>query len=235
VPRPTDPATGSRAGRRRGVLAVLRAAQAPLGAADIADRLGVHPNTVRFHLDRLCEEGQVHRVPLPPTGRGRPGLAFAARRGMDASGPRDYRLLAELLADGLAELPDVEARITAAGRAHGARLAGAPAVPAVPADESVDRLVGLLDGLGFAPERRPADHGWVIGLRHCPFIEVVRTVGTSVCRAHLGLMQGAMSALRAPVVVEGLEPFAEPDLCLAHLRPTDAPSDPEGTTWTPSP
>src|SRR5665254_18103 len=28
---------------------------------------------------------------------------------------------------GLAELPDVEARITAAGRAHGARLAGAPA------------------------------------------------------------------------------------------------------------
>ena len=24
---------------------------------------------------------------------------------------------------------------------------------------------------------------------------------------------GAMSALRAPAVVEGLEPFAEPDLC----------------------
>ena len=91
---------------------------------------------------------------------------------MDASGPRDYRLLAELLAD----------------------------------------------GLGFAPERRPADHGWAVGLRHCPFLEVVRTVGTTVCRAHLGLMQGAMAAMDAPVVVEGLEPFAEPDLCLTTLR-----------------
>ena len=27
-----------------------------------------------------------------------------------------------------------------------------------------------------------------------------------------------MSALRAPVVVEGLEPFAEPDVCLTRLR-----------------
>lgn len=200
------------------MLAVLRAAPGPLGPADIAERLGVHPNTVRFHLDRLVEVGQVERVPQPPVGRGRPGLAFTAHRGMDVSGPRDYRLLAEVLADGLARAPDAEARITAAGRAHGARLAGSPTGPVDTADEAVDRLVGLLDGLGFAPERRPADHGWAVGLRHCPFLEVVRTVGTSVCRAHLGLMQGAMAAMDAPVVVEGLEPFAEPDLCLTTLR-----------------
>lgn len=204
--------------RRREVLATLRAAAAPLGAADLARQLGVHVNTVRFHLDRLCEEGQVERVPRPPTGRGRPALAFAARRGMDAAGPRDYRLLAELLAGGLAGAPDAEARITAAGRAHGARLVDPPGCPAVTADEAVDRLVGLLDGIGFAPERRPTDRGWVVGLRHCPFLEVVRAVGTSVCRAHLGLVQGVMSALHAPVVVEGLEPFAEPDLCLTYLR-----------------
>jgi predicted ArsR family transcriptional regulator len=212
---------------------MLRAAAAPLGAADIAERLGVHTNTARFHLDRLCDEGQVERVPLPPTGRGRPALAFAARRGMDVSGPRDYRLLAELLADGLTELPDAEARIAAAGRAHGARLIGAAGDPGTSDGETVDRLVELLDGLGFAPEPRPADSGWVVGLRHCPFIEVVRTVGTSVCRAHLGLMQGAMSALHAPVVVEGLKPFAEPDLCLARLRTLQSVT--EGTTWTPSP
>lgn len=234
MPRPTDSgASGSRAGRRRDVLAVLRAAPAPLGAADIAERLGVHVNTVRFHLDRLCDEGQAERVRLPPTGRGRPALAFAARRGMDASGPRDYRLLANLLADGLAELPDAEARFRAAGRAHGGRLVGPPAAAVVPADEAVDRLVELLDGLGFAPERRPADLGWDVRLRHCPFLDVVRTAGTSVCRAHLGLMEGAMSALRAPVVVEGLEPFAEPDVCLTRLRTLQSVT--EGTTWTPSP
>ncbi len=214
---PARPADDPRASRRRDVLAVLRAAPAPLGAADIAERLGVHANTVRFHLDRLVDAGQVDRVPLPRTGRGRPALAFAVRRGMDAAGPRDYRLLAELLADGLAGEPDAGERITAAGRARGARLVGAAGEP-VPAAEAVDRLVALLDELGFAPERRPADRGWLVGLRHCPFLEVVRSAGTTVCRAHLGLMQGATAAMRAPVVVESLEPFARPDLCLAHLR-----------------
>jgi hypothetical protein len=33
----------------------------------------------------------------------------------------------------------------------------------------------------------------------------------------LGLMQGVREALDADVTVERLEPFAEPDLCTAHL------------------
>jgi hypothetical protein len=40
---------------------------------------------------------------------------------------------------------------------------------------------------------------------------------------HLGLMQGALAALRAPITVGRLEPFAEPDLCLTHLRPVGGP------------
>ena len=38
------------AGRRKDVLAVLRAAVAPLSIAEIAEQLAVHPNTARFHL-----------------------------------------------------------------------------------------------------------------------------------------------------------------------------------------
>jgi predicted ArsR family transcriptional regulator len=34
---------------------------------------------------------------------------------------------------------------------------------------------------------------------------------------HLGLMQGALTAMRAPVTVDRLDPFVEPDLCVAHL------------------
>ena len=48
-----------------------------------------------------------------------------------------------------------------------------------------------------------------------------------ICPVHLGLMRGAMTALGAPVTVERLDPFAEPDLCLAHLsvpaHPTSSP------------
>ena len=34
---------------------------------------------------------------------------------------------------------------------------------------------------------------------------------------HLGLMQGALTAMRAPITVDRLDPFVEPDLCVAHL------------------
>jgi hypothetical protein len=38
-----------------------------------------------------------------------------------------------------------------------------------------------------------------------------------VCPIHLGLMQGALEAWQAPVTVDRLEAFAEPDVCLAHI------------------
>jgi len=57
-------------------------------------------------------------------------------------------------------------------------------------------------------------------LRHCPFLELVESGAGIVCSLHLGLMQGAMAALCTPVTVERLDPFVEPDLCLAHLDAT---------------
>jgi hypothetical protein len=39
------------------------------------------------------------------------------------------------------------------------------------------------------------------------------------CPLHLGLMQGALAGLGAPLTASGLEPFAEPDSCLARLTP----------------
>jgi hypothetical protein len=38
----------------------------------------------------------------------------------------------------------------------------------------------------------------------------------------LGLMRGALETWEAPVTVERLEAFSEPDLCLAHLAPATA-------------
>ena len=217
----TDPVddwgSGPTAGRRADVLAVLRKSPSPMGVAEIAKRLGVHLNTVRFHLDHLVSAGQVERSPVTPTGRGRPQLAFRARPVMDPAGPRNYRLLAEIMVCGLAGAPDAVARMTDAGRDWGRRLVDNSAS----ADRPVDRLVDLLDHLGFAPEQRPAEAERQIGLRHCPFLDLVQTRGDFVCQAHLGLMQGALAQLGGPVTVDRLEPFAEPDLCVAHLSPAD--------------
>ena len=61
----------------------------------------------------------------------------------------------------------------------------------------------------------------VIRLRHCPFLELAEAYGQLVCRIHLGLMQGALAELRAPVTAAQLEPFAEPDACVIRLEPAN--------------
>jgi predicted ArsR family transcriptional regulator len=221
-----DPdADAMQAGRRPEVLRLLRDARAPLGIAEIASALGVHPNTVRFHLAALVSSGRAEQVPAQHGRPGRPPLLYQAVRRMDPAGRRSYRLLAGILVDGLAALPDTGARAVEAGRVSGRRLArladdastGTAAHDTARTVEPVDRLVRLLDELGFSPEPRVAAGRPQVGLRHCPFLELAEARAQVVCPVHLGLMQGAMAAWDAPLTVDRLEPFAEPDLCVAHL------------------
>ncbi len=208
------------AGRRHDILRLLRNSPVPMGVAQIAERLAVHPNTVRFHLEALRRTGQVEQVTGERTRPGRPAQRFRAAPGMDPAGPRHYLLLARILVESLAETPDPAGRARAAGRAWGRRIAGSPDDADGP-PRAVDRLIGLLDELGFAPES-PEPGGDLVRLRHCPFLELALTRASVICPVHLGLMQGALAAWSAPVTVDGLRAFVEPDLCTAHLAPAAA-------------
>lgn len=199
--------------RRHQVWAALKQSAQPLGVDALARRLAVHPNTIRFHLDSLQRAGRVEQVAAERSGPGRPAQRFVAVTGMDPAGPRHYQVLARLLADSLATAPDAAARATVAGREWGSRLAADRHDPAA---DPVGRLVTLLAELGFGPEN-PAPGGDVVRLRHCPFLELARERAAVVCPIHLGLMQGALVGWDAEVTVEKLRPFAEPDLCTAHL------------------
>ena len=86
----------------------------------------------------------------------------------------------------------------------------------------VDRLVDMLDELGFAPQRRVVGGRQQVALRHCPFLELAEGRSAVVCPIHLGLMQGALEAWDAPITVNRLDPFVEPDLCLAHITAASA-------------
>lgn len=207
-------------GRRGEVLAVLRSSDTALSVAQIADRMAVHPNTVRFHLDALSETGQVERVRTETRRRGRPALRYRTVPGMDPAGPRDYRLLAGMLVAALAAEPDAPARGKTAGREWGKRLAlAAPAERGVP---PVQRLIELLDDAGFAPESTVDDDTPdEIGLRNCPFLELAQDHRDVVCPLHLGLMQGALAAWDADIDVGDLTPFSQPDRCVAHLISTE--------------
>lgn len=202
------------------VLAELRGARQPLRIADIAERLGVHPNTVRFHLVGLVERGQVERVDAPPTGPGRPAQLFRVVPRMDPRGPRRYRLLAEvLLSDPVGGFGC--SRAIASGHAWGARLAAESADRESDGEaggDPTDRLVDLMDDLGFAPERDDHDDRR-IDVRHCPFLELAEERPEVVCGVHLGLLRGVLDAWQAPVTADRLEPFVEPDRCLVHLVP----------------
>ena len=215
-----DPATGESPGRRRAVMRLLRASPDPMSIAGIADELGVHPNTVRFHLDSLVTDGQVEHVEPDRKGPGRPPLMFRAVRQMDRGGTRHYRLLAEILTIAFAAERDPGPKALAAGRAWG-RMVDAelhsPPDHAASAEEVITRLIDVLDELGFAPERRVVDGEQQVGLRHCPFLELAEDRSSVVCPVHLGLMQGAVETWGAPVSVDRLDSFVEPDLCLAHL------------------
>jgi len=203
-------------GRRHDVLRVLKAAHSPMSIAAIAGALDVHPNTVRFHLDTLVSTGRVEQVASDRKGPGRPALMFRATQRMDPGGPRRYRLLAEILTSGLAGDRDGGARALAAGREWGLQLKlSPPSTVGAPDDqESIEHLVGLLDEIGFAPERRG---DMQVELRHCPFLELAESQKAVVCPIHLGLMRGALETWEAPVTVDRLDAFVEPDLCLVHL------------------
>lgn len=213
APIPTDGARSvsqrRRAGRRELVLRALKDATEPLGISTLAEQLQVHPNTVRFHLEALTGTGQVEQVPTTPTGPGRPAALFTAVPGMDPAGPTRYQVLARILAQDIATDADPRARAIAAGRRWGAQHKVARQ------DDEVTGLMHLLEDLDFDPESRPGTPEQV-GLRHCPFLDLVPEYSTVICSLHLGLMQGAMQD--SPTEVTDLVPFAQPDLCVAHVR-----------------
>lgn len=194
-----------------------------MGVGEIADELGVHSNTVRFHLDALVADGRVEQARRSRRRPGRPPLMFQAIRQMDPGGMRHYRMLAEILVNRLAAEPDPGVKAMAAGREWGRRLESPrTGVNGIGADDAIEQLVNLLDELGFAPERQESGGQVRVGLRHCPFLELAEARTSVICPIHLGIMQGALEHWGAPVTVEGLDAFVEPDMCQARVVQREA-------------
>ena len=102
---PTDTPPGAvpaAPGSRHLILVLLRTSTEARSIASLADKLAVHPNTIRFHLDALVHTGRVEQVFGETTGPGRPPVLFRASRRMDPAGPTNYRLLANILTSYLA-------------------------------------------------------------------------------------------------------------------------------------
>jgi predicted ArsR family transcriptional regulator len=203
------------------VLEALRAAPRPLDATELAERVGLHANTVRSHLRILAEAQLVSSRPEERTRPGRPRLVYAATaEGIAHEERAGYRLLAEILASYLAGAgTEASDQAEAAGRAWGRYLVDdkARGRAGSGADDDVATVVGLLEEFGFAPEVLTDERGHTVLMQHCPFGEVADDYRKVVCSVHLGLMQGALAELGAHVEADGLEPFVRPGVCAAHI------------------
>jgi predicted ArsR family transcriptional regulator len=189
---------------RQAIAEALGAAAGGLTVAEIAERVGRHPNAVRQHLEILQRAGVVVAAPSAPTGRrGRPSARYslAAPHAVAAVGHRELvRLLLELVRRAGTDEDQVEAF----GWEHGRRLVDGDAPP--------EALATAFAGLGFAPEEVTAEAARRAGemdlrLRACPFKEAVLAPGGElICALHRGLVRGALERVDAGAELATFEP-----------------------------
>jgi predicted ArsR family transcriptional regulator len=214
-----DPARTVALGHSRArVLAALQGADGPAAVGDIARQVGLHAKTARFHREGLVQAGVAERTVESRASPGRPRTLYRPVPGRPG-GRRSYRLLAEILASSLAGQVNPPGKAAhAAGRTWGRFLTERPAPSRrLDAAAGTAALLAVLDDVGFAPEAVTTGRRRQVLLHHCPFLEAALENREVVCAVHLGLMQGVLDEVRAPLVAPRLDPLVRPDLCVAHL------------------
>ena len=200
-----------------------------LTAADLAELVGLHVTTVRFHLDRLVDAGVVTARFHRPGGAGRPRKIYAITPGAladDHAEVESLRLLSALLveslaagADGRRTTPDEAGRRWALEHLP-LRTGGGPANSAGRWLGKLAQMVHVLEQWGYTPEVATSDGGRAadVTLSHCPFLELARGNPAVVCGIHRGLISGSLERLGEDDVSVSLEPFVTPTTCRAHIR-----------------
>jgi predicted ArsR family transcriptional regulator len=198
------------------VLTVLRDSGTPMTLGDLTAAIGLHPNTLREHLDALVTAGLVRRRQGPASGPGRPPTLYETSPG-DSAGAAEYAGLAGALAAMIHRTSEDPGRDALdAGERWGRELAADHGRPARSGDAAARReVIALLDDLGFAPETdREAAR---VRLRQCPLLDTARRYPDVVCSVHLGIVRGALDEYDADSTATELHPFAEPGACRLHL------------------
>jgi predicted ArsR family transcriptional regulator len=211
--------------RRSAIVAVLRAADGPLGVEQIAVATGIAESTAQFHLSLLVGAGQVLRAALRTGSAGRPAWRYKVPDGTSTAAPAvasapatPYVELARALAAQLGAGADADASARDAGRRWAEVLPLGAERPASGPEEAAASLSAVLGRLGFAPELQAA--AGEIVLHACPFEAVAREHRQVVCSVHLGLVERAAAAIGGGVAIIGLEPFRtdHPLACAVRLQ-----------------
>ena len=173
----------------------------PQVTAEIAETLGLHPNTVRPHLDRMREVGLLEVTTDARGEVGRPQHRYSLAPDAPSLGlePPTMPMLARMVLAMARRLGANEADAVAVGEAEGASRAGRYTA----APSALEALVADLDRLGFDPVVTGDDDGAdedepvtaVVAFANCPFADLARDHPDLVCALHRGLVTGFVAQM----------------------------------------
>lgn len=181
-----------------------------LTITDLTKATGLHPNTVREHLQRLIEGGYVVPEAERRTTRGRPRIRYTAVSGPDApQSPAAQRRAREA-----AERGDLMRRVmpwTESGLPDDAQ-------------HQLDALIEDLQDAGFDPVVDTDE--LTVDLTPCEHATSQAEHRDVLCAVHIGLMQGVLSGAGGPLGIDGMLPSCDPTQChiqltLEHATDTD--------------
>lgn len=197
------------------ILSTIQAAEHALTVDDVAAITGLHPNTIRTHLDVLLASGLVARDMAATGGRGRPRWKYRASQ----AAPSPYKALVEALTLELVQSRDPAMADAAAGR--WAEALPEPRAASTP-DEAVEQATHAMNALGFTATASLA--GDAISLTGCPYADLVDET-PMICDIHAALISRLLRESGQPVTVESVDVWVSPEMCVARLgRPDRIPS-----------
>jgi predicted ArsR family transcriptional regulator len=204
---------------RRALYEYVRRQGRPVSREEAGDAARMSRGLAAFHLEKLVDAGllraDVRAASGGRRGRGRaPKVYEVAGDGLAITIPeRRYELIAEILADAVAEDPSdageaAHRRAADRGRELGARLreAGHTAGP------DAGRLAAALAGVGFEPEDAG---GGGFDLRNCPFHALAERQTALVCGINQAFVAGMLQGLAVSGVRAELAP--RPGYCCVAL------------------
>lgn len=186
----------------------LSALRRMASTAELASTLGLHPNGVRTHLERLSAAGLVTRTrEARPRGRPRDGWSVAPNARPGGEAPEAYCEFAGWLAAAFTCEPDELERVERTGRRVGRDLLDEQ--PATPLPQA---LASAFAALGFAPRPEPTDrpHAVALCLGNCPYRDVARVRPEIACTLHRGIAHGLLDRLDPGAALTRFEP-RDPD------------------------
>ena len=165
--------------------------QRPASTEELAEELGLHPNGVRAHLERLRDAGLVVRE-REPRPRGRPRDSWSIDPGAAPDGPPSaYTELSRWLVRDIAARKSPVRTVQSTGRAIGNELALKEG-----AGTAEERMHRALVALGFRPVRQVEPDGTLkYTLANCPYREAVRENQPVVCGLHRGMTRGLLDGI----------------------------------------